>query len=201
MTRAALFTREDFLRCAERLIAEQGPEAATTAAILKGVGAPAGSFYHRFASRDLLLGELWLGLAEGYQKEFLACLRGQGVLAAALFTPRWVRQHPVEAQVLLIYRREDFASRHWPADFVRRAEELACELRSGLREFSQGLGGLSPEEDFQRVRFALIEVPLAAVRRHLKENIPVPASIDDWVAACCSALISAANRRQEDSDG
>lgn len=189
MARTAQFSRDDFLRCAVRLIAERGPEAATTAAILNGVGAPAGSFYHRFTSRDLFLGELWLGLAERYQTEFLACLRTQGALAAALFTPRWVRDHPVEARVLLLYRKEDFASRNWSADFTRRAADLAEHLTGGLRDFAAGLGGPSPDETFQRVRFALVDVPLAAVRRHLKDNTPLAASVDNLVGTCCSALI------------
>ena len=53
------FDNSDFLDAALALVAENGPSAATVAAISARLKAPTGSFYHRFASRDALLGELW----------------------------------------------------------------------------------------------------------------------------------------------
>jgi AcrR family transcriptional regulator len=49
--------------------------------------APKGSFYYLFASRDSLLGELWLAT----------------FLAAALHTPAWARLHLDNASLLLLY--------------------------------------------------------------------------------------------------
>jgi hypothetical protein len=40
-----------------------------------------------------------------------------------------------------------------------------------------------------RVQFALIDVPLAAVRRHLVSGEPGPAVVDDLVRECCIALM------------
>ncbi|MDR3439658.1 TetR/AcrR family transcriptional regulator [Telmatospirillum sp.] len=190
MARSANFTKDDFIKCAGRLIAEGGPDAATTSAILQGVGAPVGSFYHRFASRDSLMGELWLGLAEDYQREFFELLRIGDVVSAALFTPRWVRGHPLEARILLMYRREDFASAKWPPEMSKRAETLGAELAAGLQELAEKIDGGSPADALVRVRFALLDVPMAAIRRYLVKNEPIPSLVDDLVRECCAALIS-----------
>ena len=56
----AKFSEDDFLGAAMALVAERGPSAVTVASVSERVGSPTGSFYHRFASRDVLLGSLWL---------------------------------------------------------------------------------------------------------------------------------------------
>lgn len=189
MARLATFTTDDFLESAAVLIAEGGPAAATTAAILHRVGASAGSFYYRFASRDRLLGELWLGLVERYKREFFSLLQAGDVISAALFTPRWARQHPTEARILLLHRREDFVYEKWPAEFVKRAGRIAAEQKEGLRGFTATIYGTCSKDALRRVQFALIDVPLTAVRRHLVSNEPVPLVVDDLVRECCTALI------------
>ena len=56
---------------AMRLVAEGGPNAATVAGIAGALGAPVGSIYHRFKSRDLLLARLWIRTVKRFQVGFL----------------------------------------------------------------------------------------------------------------------------------
>jgi AcrR family transcriptional regulator len=56
----AKFADADYLAAAQAIVVEHGPAAATMASISERLRAPTGSFYHRFASRDVLLGKLWL---------------------------------------------------------------------------------------------------------------------------------------------
>ena len=56
----AQFDQAGFLAAARELIAERGPAAVSVDAVAERLKAPKGSFYYRFASRDALLGELWL---------------------------------------------------------------------------------------------------------------------------------------------
>ena len=49
-----------------------GPAAVTVDSVAQYLKAPKGSFYHRFASRDALLGELWLSIVLAYQPGFVA---------------------------------------------------------------------------------------------------------------------------------
>jgi AcrR family transcriptional regulator len=190
MARLSCFSTDDFLKSAASLIADGGPETATTAAILRHAGASAGSFYYRFASRDQLLGELWLGLVEGYQRAFLDLLHAGDWRSAALFTPRWTRSHPIESRILLLYSKNDFVSEKWPATFVARANRNAEELKAGLQAFVERHWGECTEKTMRRAQFALIDMPLAAVRRHLAAHEQVPQWIDDMVQECCEVLIS-----------
>jgi AcrR family transcriptional regulator len=190
MARQTLFPKRMFLDAAASLVVSGGPAAATTLAILRSTGAPAGSLYHRFASRDALLAELWLSLAEGYQRQFLGLLEAGDALEAALYTPRWVRRHGREARILLLHRREDFVEKQWPDDFIQRAAHLGDELKQGLRAFTRRCFGDCSAARLRRVQFALIDVPLASVRRHLAAGEPIPAVADDLVRECCQALLA-----------
>ena len=66
------FDHADFLDAALALVAKHGPAAVTVAAITARLRAPTGSFYHRFASRDALLGELWLNTVKDFQQGIAA---------------------------------------------------------------------------------------------------------------------------------
>ena len=48
--------------------------AVTVASVTQHLGAPIGSFYHRFASRDVLLAELWLTTVLAFQEGFVAAI-------------------------------------------------------------------------------------------------------------------------------
>src|SRR3954468_11327941 len=103
-----VFDHTDFLDAALVLVAERGPSAATIAAITQLLRAPTGSFYHRFPSRDALLGELWLQTVLAFQDGAPAAREAGDWLDVALHTPRWVREHVDEGRLLLLYHRDDF---------------------------------------------------------------------------------------------
>ena len=69
-----MFEAESFRAAARSLASERGPAAVTVDSITARLGAPKGSFYHRFASRDVLLGELWLATVLAYQEGFMAAI-------------------------------------------------------------------------------------------------------------------------------
>src|SRR6266481_5348844 len=111
----AKFSQGDFFAAALAIVAEQGPSAVTVASISERLRSPTGSFYHRFASRDVLLGELWLRTVLDFQQGITAALDADDGLGAALHTPAWVRRHLDEARLLLLYHRDDFVQGGWPA--------------------------------------------------------------------------------------
>ena len=96
----ALFDNAGFLAAARALACERGPGAVTVDSITQRMKAPKGSFYHRFPSRDVLLGELWLNTVQAYQEGFLAFVEAGDWLAAALHTPAWSRLHLDDARLL-----------------------------------------------------------------------------------------------------
>jgi len=173
------------LDAALRLVAEGGPGAATIVGIAGLLGAPVGSIYHRFASRDLLLARLWIRTIKSFQRGFLEALEAddldEAALGAALYNVEWTREHLEEARVLLLYRREDLAER-WPEelgeDLAALNDDVERAVRDhALRRYGEGAG----VEGVRRVVFALVDVPYAAGRRHIVNGEPPPPLVDELV--------------------
>ncbi|MDD5167401.1 MAG: TetR/AcrR family transcriptional regulator [Syntrophales bacterium] len=190
MGRIAHFKNEQFMDAALKIAAGQGPAAVTIAAIAGVVGAPVGSVYHRFQSRDMLLAEVWLRVVSSFQKAFLPALeQGEG-LAAALHTSRWVRQHPAEARILLLYRREELVAGDWPHDLKERALRIKEELDRGIRDYvGRTFGENAPEEALGRTHFALIDVPYAAVIRYIRQGKEPPMEVDGYIRQTYSIIM------------
>jgi AcrR family transcriptional regulator len=180
MGRRAYFKNGDFIEAAIRLIAELGPSALTISALSERIKAPVGSVYHRFPSRDAILAELWLTIVESFQKEFLKILKTDG-LKAALYSLQWVREHPNEGRVLLLYRREDIASGKWPIDLQKRAQHLTKEMDEAIRLFTQQQFGRVTRETIDRTLFVLRDAPGGIIRRYLEYNKIPPESVCELI--------------------
>ncbi|MGH3241657.1 MAG: TetR/AcrR family transcriptional regulator [Spirillospora sp.] len=184
MGRPAKFDQDRILDAALAVTAESGPGAATIAAIAGRVGAPSGSLYHRFGSRDLLLATLWTRTVRRFQRGYIEALTRDDAEAAALHTPRWSRERPDEAAVLLLHRRQDLAAT-WPT-------ELGGELDSLHREAATALDAFlvrHPAVDRESLIFATIDVPYGAVRRHLLDRRPPPAHVDALITTTYHAVL------------
>jgi len=65
----------------------------------------------------------------------------------------------------------------------------ATALKKGLQEFAKLAFGNCTGGVMRRIQFALMDVPYAAVRRHLAANEQIPGSVDDLVRTCYLALM------------
>jgi AcrR family transcriptional regulator len=167
-------------------------------AIAQELGAPTGSIYHRFASRDILLAEVWLHTVEAFQAGFIAELasgrpRDAG-LNAALYTPGWVRAHRAPARLLLLHHRDDFLPGGWPPEVADRAGRLAAEMGRALRGFAREAFGSVGLTALRRSRFALVDVPGAAVGPHLRADEDLPDVVEDLVRSAYLAIVPAVAR-------
>lgn len=193
MARTGKFTSDRILDATARIAARVGPQQATMARIANELGAPTGSIYHRFASRDALLAEVWFGAAEGFQRAFGACLEGKDPwaagLASALMVLERVRTNPIEARILMLHRREDFLAGVWPQSTVDRAAALKQRADSALVKYASRLLD-RPDPTTQRgVRFALVDLPLAAVMPHLRAGAALPNGLDALVGVAVTAVL------------
>src|SRR5258708_34092138 len=102
------FSHDDFLGAALAMIAERGAAGVTVASVCERLKSPTGSFYHRFASRDVLLGSLWLRAVLEFQTGVRTALEAGDGPAPPLHTPAWVGKTPAHARPLLPYARTDF---------------------------------------------------------------------------------------------
>jgi AcrR family transcriptional regulator len=183
------FDNSDFLDAALALVAENGPSAVTVAAISARLKAPTGSFYHRFASRDALLGELWFNTVLAFQQGIEAALDAGDGLGAALHTPAWVREHLDEGRLLLLYHRDDFVHGDWPQTLRDRLAEQGRRGEARLKKFARTTFGRAGPAEIRRAQFVLSEVPVAAVRQHLIRREKPPKIVDDLIRATWHAIV------------
>ncbi len=205
MGRRAKYSREDITAAARELIAEEGPRAATIAAIAARLGAPSGSIYHRYRSRELLLADVWLTTVESFQDQVVALLQSglrdvsdRGALLSAgvemaLFMPRWVRANLPDARLLLQHRREDFVAGRWPVELVERAGALRPQLGAALRAYCKRLFGAATKANLQRCRFALLDMPFGAVKPYVVDGSKPPPLVDELIRTSCMAALAGGN--------
>jgi AcrR family transcriptional regulator len=185
----AQFDQADFLAAARDLIAERGPEAVTIDSVAERIGAPKGSFYYRFASRDALLGEVWLKTVLAYQQGFVAAIEAGDGLQAALHAPAWARRYLDDARLLMLYSRHDFVHGPWPAELRRGVADQAERFEGCLRSFARGAFGRAGRGEMRRTTFVLAEVPLAAVKPHLQRRERPPPLVDELIIKTYRAIV------------
>ncbi len=109
---------DTILDAARTLVLRSGPRAAGVAAIARESGAPVGTLYHRFGSRDAILAAAWLRALERFQARALAAAAeasdpgdsGDAVATGAAMAAAVVgfsRDMPEDAGLLLSIRRDD----------------------------------------------------------------------------------------------
>ena len=192
----AKFSQDDFLGAAQAIAAAEGPAAATIASITARLKAPTGSFYHRFASRDLLLGGLWLRTVLDFQQGIRVALDAGDGLRAALHTPAWARAHLESARLLLMYDRKDFVQGEWPQELRHRVAEMTRQMEAGALRRARVVFGESGREEVRLAQFLISEVPVAAVRQHLVRNEPPPPLVDRLIGTTYRAVVSDYRARQ-----
>jgi AcrR family transcriptional regulator len=196
MPRPAKYDEGRILKAAASLVAARGPGAATITAIGTAIGAPNGSIYHRFRSRDELLGRLWLTKAEFFQNRWAKALHEpnprRAGLEAALSLPRAVRDDFEGARIMLLHRREDFLSQGWPPEMQEEAERLGKQVKQELGDITRRLFGRNTVSARHVATFAVLDLPFSAVRRFVGVGEPPPALVDDLVASAYAAVINSA---------
>jgi AcrR family transcriptional regulator len=185
----AQFDHASFLDAARELIAERGPQAVTIDSVAERIGAPKGSFYYRFASRDALIGEVWLKTVLAYQEGFVAAIEAGDGLRAALHTPAWARRHLEDARLLMLYSRHDFVQGDWPVALRTGVADQAERFDACLRRFARHAYGRAGRAEMRRATFLLAEVPIAAVKPHLQRRERPPPLVDDLIAKTYRAIV------------
>jgi AcrR family transcriptional regulator len=193
MPRPARFSDSQILDATATLVASGGPGAATIGAIGAVLDAPSGSIYHRFPSRDVLLGRLWLSKAAFFQNRFVEALRDPDPWSAgreaALSLPRSVRADFAGARIMLLHRRDDFLSAAWPAGMSDEAVRLGQQVDGAINDITRRLFGRVARKTLRLLTFAILDVPFAAVHRHVANGAMPPGYVDGLIDSAYSALV------------
>jgi AcrR family transcriptional regulator len=182
MGRNAVYSAEEILDAASAIAARGGAHSVTMTAIASALGAPSGSLYHRFASRDLVMASLWIRTVQRFQVGFLEAFAQSDLSAvvndAVLHTIEWSEQHRDEAAVLLLHSQRELMARQ-PEGLGDQLAALNSRVATALRRFTEQHFGETTAETIGRSSLALIELPYAAVRPRIASGESTPS----WLRA------------------
>jgi AcrR family transcriptional regulator len=181
------------LDSARALVLREGPRAASVDAIARESGAPVGTLYHRFGSRDGVLAAAWLRALERFQVQALAAAEDPDPLEAAVSMASsqvaFARDQPEDAQLLLTLRREDLLDADPDDGFRAPLDEINAPLEMALARLTKALRGRTDARSSDEVARAIVDLPNAAIRRHGREGRRLPAWLERDVARDARRLL------------
>lgn len=182
------------LDAARTLVLRDGPRGASIAAIARESGAPVGTLYHRFGNRDGVLAAAWLRALAGFQRGALEAAAHADALEAAVamaVSPiRFAREHPQDARLLLTLRRDDLLDADPGDSFRAELEAVNAPLRASVLALTRALRGRADARSRDAVTRAVVDLPNASLRRHLRDGGPLPSWLERDVGAAARALLA-----------
>jgi AcrR family transcriptional regulator len=169
---------DSILDAARTIVLRDGPRAASVAAIAHESKAPVGTLYHRFGNRDGILAATWLRALERFQTRALETAEQGDPLAAAVAMGTaqigFARERPEDARLLLTLRRDDLLDADPDHSFRHSLDAINAPLAAVVSKLAKALCGRSSARAREAVIRAVVDLPSAAVRRHLRDGEGLP---------------------------
>lgn len=193
MARPQVHPTDTMLDAARDLLLDQGSRSATMEAIADASGAPTGSIYHRFGSRDELIARLWIRAVYRSQASFVAAMEHddakEAALAAAMSIIGFCEEHPGDAELLVAFRREDLIKAMPDGALAEELEDLNRPVERAVVQLARRLYGGRSRAALDRTLLAVFDLPYGAARRYLIAGLPLPAGLRADVASAVAAVI------------
>lgn len=187
MAQPVKYDAEAMLDAARELVLSAGPRAANAAAVARVIGAPSGSIYHRFGSRDELVGTSWLRAQQRFLGGFLPLAEGRSLTQlrdAAQYVVRWSVDNPRDAALLVRYSLYDLIPRGQHRKLDDEFDNANGALSAAIKKSADAVA--VPLED---VLVAVVDVPYALVRRRLTDGSPLGAADVETVGRAAARLL------------
>lgn len=195
MARPPKFTENDLLDGARDAVFEHGLDV-NLARVSALVGAPTGSLYHRFPSRDHLMVSLWLRSVRRFHVGYLGAAGApdarQALRNCAAHIPRYCREFPADARAMMLFRHSQLV--------VTAPESLRAEVRAVNDEIWAALRALAVRryaghgtERVALVRAAVSQAPYGLVRPYVGGQ--VPPELDEIVVAAAEGILALGDPR------
>lgn len=169
---------------------------ATIGQIAASAGAPVGSIYHRFGSREELLIRLWIRGIRRFQNDLLQLREspdaGLALESAAIHVPRFCRENPAEANVLTLYRQPALISSA-PEGLRDTVVHLNDDVFEAMAQLASRFYGRATKHRLQIVRTACQQSPYGLVRPYIgrrDSTTAVPTWLEDAVRASTRAILA-----------
>jgi AcrR family transcriptional regulator len=184
---------EKILDAARELVLDGGARATTIDAIAAISGAPKGSLYHRFASVDDLLAQMWIRAVRRAQAGFLEALQSEdgvgAAVAAAVSLYEFAESHPADARLLAAMRREDLIDTSVVPERARELAALNRPLETAFAGLARRLFGRADRAAVEATICAISDLPIGALRRHLVAGTRFPAGLRRQIEAAVRAAL------------
>ena len=193
---------DTILDAARALVLAEGPRAASVAAIAQRSGAPVGTLYHRFGNRDGVLAAAWLRALERFQVRALEAYTGRSgdpvdaAVAMAGAALSFAVEQPGDVRLLLAVRRSDLLDGLEHEGVHQKLSALNEPLEAAIRGLARELHGRADARAVENVTRAVVDLPMAALRRNLSEDRPLAGWLaQDLEAAVRTLLAGSASGR------
>jgi len=197
MPRPQIHLTDTMLDAARDLILGDGSPRATMEAIAGASGAPTGSIYHRFGSRDELIAKLWMRAVYRSQASFLTALEEEdpkeAALAAATSIIDFCEEHPADAQLLVSFRREDLIRSVPEGPLADELAELNRPVERAVVDLARRLYGTRSRAALDRTLLAVFDLPYGAARRYLITGAKLPSGLRADLIRAVTAVLDQPN--------
>jgi AcrR family transcriptional regulator len=181
------------LDAARSLLLSGGSRHATIEAIASATGAPTGSIYHQFGSRDELIAKLWMRAIYRSQASFIAALEHEdphtAALNAAMSVVTFCEQYPDDARLVVSFRREDLIQATPDSKIVEELKELNRPIERAVANLAERIYGQRTRETINRTLFAVFDIPYGAVRRYLIAGEELPPGLHRDLPKAITAVL------------
>ena len=181
MPRPQVHPTDTMLDAARDLLLQDGSRSATMEAIAGASGAPTGSIYHRFGSRDELIARLWMRAVYRSQAPFVSAMEEPdakaAALAAAMSIVDFCEEHPADAQLLVSFRREDLIRSAPKGPLAVELAELNRPVERAVVDLTRRLYGTRSRAALDRTLMAVFDLPYGAARRYLIAGAGMPSGL------------------------
>lgn len=196
MARPAKFTLTELLDGARDAVLQYGLDA-TVAQVSAVVGAPSGSLYHRFPSRQHLMVELWLRSVRRFHQGYLVAAAEpdphQAVSACAAFIPRYCRAFPADARAMMLFRHSELSTTA-PESLRTEVRTVNDEVWAALHRLTQRrFDGAADSKRVALMRAAVNQAAYGLVRPYVGGS--VPQQLDDIVVGAAVGILALGDER------
>lgn len=188
MARPARFTTDDILDGAARALMAVGPSV-TIADIAREIDGPSGSIYHRFSSREELLGRLWIRSIRRFHETLLEAMAipdpWEAIAASARCVPAFCRSDPAQARSMLLFSVPRLLA-SGPASLHEGAAGINDAIDASLDDLAERAYGEQDPRSRDLLALATRQTPYGITRPFIGQEMPP--WLDDAVVAAALAI-------------
>jgi AcrR family transcriptional regulator len=181
------------LDAAREIVLQGGTRAATVEAIADASGAPSGSIYHRFGSRDELLARLWIRAVVRSQAQFIAAIQHsdpkQAAIGAAMSVLDFCEAHPQDARLLVSNSQRGLLGALPDGPVRDELKGVNRAVEQAVRKLAGRLYGSRARAASERTLLVVWDIPYGAARRHLIADRPFPPGLRGDVGSAVAVVL------------